>query len=120
MERVVFNYPKWTYSEDCRFPTDKLCLHFKNFSWGDQATLFSSNQCLSDRSIMYGAKCFLGSNCHQRYSVPKCRTAGSICSVDNFYVHEKELRTFEDALEQCELSDGHLCQFYIYDNIYID
>ena len=84
----MFTFPNYTYNDG---RTNQ-----KEFFWLDQATLFSSNQCLIDRSVGHG--------------FTKCRTARFICSVDDFYIYRKEKRTFEDALKQCENINGHLCK----------
>ena len=89
LKRVLFTFPNYTYSNGWT--------NQKEFFWPDQATLFSSNQCLIDRSAGHG--------------FTKCRTARFICSVNDLsvYVHRKEKRTFEDALKQCQNINGHLC-----------
>ena len=87
----MFTFPDYTYSKAWKDST--------KFFWPDQATLFSSNQCLIDRTV--------------GHHFTKCRTAPFICRANGIVMHYEEHRTYEESLKQCELINGNLCkQFY--------
>ena len=89
MKRVMFTFPNFTYSQGCK--------NREKFLWPDQATFFSSNQCLIDRTVGHG--------------FTKCNTAGFVCKADGYIVYRTEKRTYEQSLKQCELINGQLCKF---------
>ena len=90
MKRVMFIFPNYTYSRGRK--------NQKKLFWPDQATLFSSNQCLIDRTVGHG--------------FTKCYTARFICKADGYIVYGKEVRTYEQSLKQCELINGQLCKLF--------
>ena len=71
------------------------------FLW-QQAILFSSNQCLIDRSV--------GND------FENCARAWFMCAVNNTIVLKNEKRTYEEALKECETMNGNLCEEHV--NLY--
>ena len=67
-----------------------------HFFWAEQALVFSTNQCLVDRSAAYDFK--------------NCLKAPFICKVNNTLIMSKEKRSYEDAVKECQHLHGHLCK----------
>ena len=86
----MFTSPNYSYSQGWK-NREKLL-------WPDQATLFSTNQCLIDRTVGHG--------------FTKCKTASFICKADDYIVYGKEVRTYEQSLKECELINGQLCKLF--------
>ena len=88
--RVMFTFPNYTYRQGLK--------NEKKLLWPDQAIMFSSNQCLIDRTVGHG--------------FTKCDTARFICKANHSLVYGKEERTFEQSLKKCELINGQLCKLF--------
>ena len=100
MKRVMFTFPNHTYQDIVRIRTrySQGLKNQTNLFWPNQATLFSSNQCLIDRTVGHG--------------FTKCQTAPFICKAEGYIVYGTEKRTYEQSLEQCELISGQLCKLF--------
>ena len=71
----------------------------QQFFWPYQTTLFSSNQCLFDRTpagLLGGMKV--------------CRRARFICTVNHTEIVSKGKRAYQTAVRECEDMNGHLCE----------
>ena len=78
---------------------NKSKIVLKQFFWPYQTTLFSSNQCLFDRTLAnnFGGK-------------KVCRRARFICTVNHTEIIGKGKRTYQTAVRECEDMNGHLCE----------